>query len=97
MKKSNKKQRDSFVFYRSFYEATKKFDYETLGKFYQALCEYALNQKEPQFENPMLEAIFVLVRPNVDANYHKWLNSLKGGAPKGNQNAKKKVSERETS
>ena len=94
MKKSNKKK-DSFVMYRSFYESTKRFDYETLGKFYQGLCEYALDQKEPQFENPMLEAIFVLIQPNIDANYKKWINSFKGGAPKKNQNAKKKESERE--
>ena len=77
-----KGRKDSFVVYRSFYEATKKLDYETLGKFFLALCEYSLDQKKPKV-GPELEGIFILIMPQIDANYRKWIASSKGGAPKG--------------
>ena len=43
-------KRDSFVTYRSFYEAVKSLDYETIGKVYVAINEYALDHNEVECE-----------------------------------------------
>lgn len=37
---------------------------------------------------PIANSIFTLIKPQLDANNKRYLNSKKGGAPKGNKNAK---------
>lgn len=80
--------KESFVFYRSFYEAIK--DLKTKDKLlvYEAICELSLNQKELKLTG-MSATIFKLIRPQILANYERYENGKKGGAPIGNQNARK--------
>ena len=77
--------RDSFVFYRSFYEAAKQLPPEMYKTVMDAICSYALNGDEPELEGVEL-AIFTLVKPQIDANTKRYENGKKGGRPKGSTN-----------
>ena len=79
--------RDSVVFYRSFYEAIKEIPLEEQAIVYNAIYSYALDGVELEL-NGVAKAVFLLVKPQIDANNTRYENSCKGGAPKGNQNAK---------
>ena len=83
-------ERDSFVFYRAWAEmATKMKDPEEQRIFIMGIINYGLNGEEPDFQNAMLDLLWVGAKPLLDANQTRWENSKKGGAPKGNKNAKK--------
>ncbi len=69
-------ERDSFIFYRSFYEAIKEISEQEQLKVYKAITEYALNQKEIEIEG-VSKAIFTLIKPQLDANFQKYLNGKK--------------------
>lgn len=92
--------RSSFVFYRSFYTSIDKCPQEDQILLYRAVASYALNGEEPDFTGsrakPFVEAIWEGFRAQLDANTTRYLNGLKGaeyghrgGAPKGNTNARK--------
>lgn len=80
--------RDSIVFYRSFYEAIKEIPLEEQGVVYNAIYGYALDGIEPELTG-VAKAIFLLVKPQIDANNAKYENGKKGGKPKSNQNVTK--------
>ena len=80
--------RDSIVFYRSFYEAIKEIPLEEQGVVYNAIYGYALDGIEPELSG-IAKAIFLLVKPQIDANNNRYENGKKGGKPKANQNETK--------
>ena len=80
--------RDSIVFYRSFYEAIKEIPLEEQGVVYNAIYGYALDGIEPELTG-IAKAIFLLVKPQIDANNSRYENGKKGGKPKANQNETK--------
>ncbi|MCL1995135.1 MAG: DUF6291 domain-containing protein [Defluviitaleaceae bacterium] len=54
--------RDSFVFYRSFYEAIEELpDYETKAMIYSAICKYALTGEEDELTG-VPKAFFLLIK-----------------------------------
>lgn len=59
--------RDSFVFYRSFYESMQDLPDDYKINVFTALCEYALNGNEVEMD-AITGAIFKLMRPQIDAN-----------------------------
>ena len=65
--------RDSFIFYRSFYEAISELPKENQADTYNAIMQYALNQEEIELTG-ISKAIFSLVKPQLDANYKKYEN-----------------------
>ena len=71
-------KRDSFVTYRSFYEAVKSLDYETIGKVYVAINEYALDHNEVECEG-IIKTIFTLIKPQLEASFQKAISGSKGG------------------
>ena len=79
--------RDSFIFYRSFYESISELDEADKIALYGAICAYALDNIEPELKGPS-KAVFMLIRPQIDANTRKYENGCKGGRPskKPNQN-----------
>lgn len=90
--------RDSIVFYRSFYEAIKEIPIEQQGIVYNAIYGYALDGVEPEL-NGIAKAIFLLVKPQIDANNSRYENGKKGaehgkkgGRPK-NENPKETPNE----
>ena len=80
--------RDSIVFYRSFYEAIKEIPLGEQGVVYNAIYGYALDGIEPELTG-IAKAIFLLVKPQIDANNNRYENGKKGGKPKANQNETK--------
>ena len=84
-----RKMRDSFVFYRSFYEAIKLLPKKYQLQCFTSLCEYALNDVPMEKLPGTVEAILKSFKPQVDANNRRYENGLKGGRPKGNQNETK--------
>lgn len=73
--------RDSVVFYRSFYDAIKNIPEADQLKVYTAIMEYAMNDVQPEIDGIAL-AIFLLVKPQIDANNKRYENGKK---PKAKQ------------
>ncbi len=65
--------RDSFIFYRSFYESIKEIPEDAQLQVYKAISIYALEQEEIELKG-IPKAIFSLVKPQLDANYKKYEN-----------------------
>ena len=86
--------RDSFIFYRSFYEAISELPKENQADTYNAIMQYALNQEEIELTG-ISKAIFSLVKPQLDANYKKYENG-KQKKSKTEANNKQKKSKSET-
>lgn len=85
---NNPMHRDSFIFYRSFFEAIDEADDNSQLALYRAIVRYALNGEEPELKG-MVKALWIAVKPQLDANTKRFLNGCRGGAPKGNTNARK--------
>lgn len=85
--------RDSFVFYRSFFEAISLMPPEVQAEVYPALVEYALNGKEPKGLTDIAKGVFILIKPNIDASITRYENGKKcakygklGGRPTKERN-----------
>ena len=81
MNEKEKIERDSFVFYRSFYEAIKDLDKKEQSNLLCAICELALNGNEIEL-NGISSTIFKLIKPQINANLKRYKNGSKGGRPK---------------
>ena len=81
MNEKEKIERDSFVFYRSFYEAIKDLDKKEQSNLLSAICELALNGTEIEL-NGISSTIFKLIKPQINANLKRYKNGSKGGRPK---------------
>ena len=80
--------RDSFIFYRSFYEAINELPKENQADTYRAIAKYALEQEETELSG-ISKAIFSLVKPQLDANYKKYENGKqKKSKPEANDKQK---------
>ena len=78
--------KDSFVFYKSFYDAIKKIPEECQLELYNAILSYSLEGIEPSNLSSIAEAMFILIRPNIDSSQKRYeasvSNGKKGGRPK---------------
>lgn len=73
--------KESFVFYKSFYEALKDLKEKERLKLYDAICELALNGNETKLTG-VSKTIFTLIKPQIFANTKRYENGKKGGRPK---------------
>lgn len=98
-RKNNEKR--SFVFYDSFLEAMKHLNDAEFRECVLKIRDYALEGIEDESEYPMVNIILALAKPNLEAARRRYVASIEngkkgaefgklGGAPKGNQNARKK-------
>ena len=71
--------RESFIFYRSFYEAIKCMPTDVQAEIYPAICEYALFGKLPKNLSEVAKGMFTLIKPNIDVNTARFENGKKGG------------------
>lgn len=78
--------RDSFIFYRSFYEAFKELPRDVQGEVFTAICEYSLNGITTENLKPIARGMFTLIKPQLDANIQRYKNGAKGGRPKVDKN-----------
>ena len=74
-------ERDSFVFYRSFFDCMMNLSLEDRDNLWITICEYALNWVEPSLDGYLL-SMFNLIRPQIDANNKKYLDWCKGWRPR---------------
>lgn len=70
--------RDSFVFYRSFFEAIKGLPKEDQCLMFGAIADYSLDQIEPNLTG-INKVIWTLIKPQLDANTKRFINGEKGG------------------
>lgn len=79
----------SFVFYDSFKESIDCLKEEDKLILYEAIANYGLHKElTPELTGPV-KGVFLGIKAQLDANFRKRENAKKGGAPVGNQNAKK--------
>lgn len=72
-------ERSTFQFFRSFHDAAKNIpDKAMQADFLMAICEYALNGKEPEGSG-IINALFALVKPNLDISRKRAQAGRKGG------------------
>lgn len=79
-------ERESFVFYRSFYEGIKELPRDIQGEVLTAIMEYGLNGVTTENQKQITKAMFSLIKPQLDANNQRFENGKKGGRPKANCN-----------
>lgn len=73
--------RDSFIFYKSFYESIKELDPKDQVQIYNAIFEYEFYKIEPELSG-VCKSIFTLIIPQLEANNKRYENGKKGGRPK---------------
>ena len=79
--------KDSFVFYRSFYNAISKVkDKNVKADIYDAICELGLNDNVQELDDSVGEIILELIKPQILANNERYANGKKGGRPKKEEN-----------
>lgn len=88
-------ERESFVFYKSFFDQLEELSAADAFPLYRAIARYGLLHEEPDLKG-IQKVVFIGVRAQLEANWKRWENGIKGaefgklgGAPKGNQNARK--------
>ena len=84
--------KESFIFYKSFYESIKSLDKESQLEIYNAICTYSLYGEEPKEMSPVAKAIFTLIKANIDSANKRYLASVENGKKGGNPNFKKGIS-----
>lgn len=84
--------KDSFVFYNSYEKAILLLDSaESQMRTLKAIWDFAFRGVEPD-ENKLSNTeliIFSMAKPTIEASIRSYENGKKGGAPMGNQNARK--------
>ena len=73
--------RDSFIFYKSFYESIKELDPKDQVQIYNAIFEFEFLNKTPELKG-VCKSIFTLIIPQLEANNKRYINGTKGGRPK---------------
>ena len=73
--------RQSFVFYDSFYKAMSYLNDKEKIQYIDAICNYSLYGITIDMEIK-IEAMFSLIKPQIDANIKKRENGKKGGRPR---------------
>ena len=99
MTKKNEKR--SFVMYDSFLEAMKHLNDAEFRECILRIRDYALEDIDEESLSPYVNIILAMAKPNIDSARRRYMASVEngkkgaefgklGGAPKGNQNARKK-------
>jgi hypothetical protein len=84
--------RDSMIIYRSFYEAIKPLPKEDQAEVWDAVFSYGLEKKEPNLKG-VAKSIFTLIKPQLDANFKRYLNGTKTKQKQSKIEAKSKQNE----
>lgn len=74
-------KRDSFIFYRSFFESIEKLKKKDQLTLFSYICRYALGEETEKLDG-VAAAIFDLIKPQIDANTRRYEGGKKGGRPK---------------
>lgn len=91
--------KDNFIFYRQWWESIRELDPEQQSRVYDSLMRFAFDEIEPT--DTVARAVTTLMRSTIKRDLEKYermcernrANGTKGGAPKGNGNARKRATE----
>lgn len=72
--------RNSFTFYRSFYEAANQLSKRSRLGLYEAILAYALDEVETELTDKKQKAAFILIKPVLDTGRKKALAGQLGGS-----------------
>ena len=97
---AKKDEKRSFVFYDSFLSAMKHLSDAEFRECVLKIRDYALDGVDEDSSSPMVNVIMAMAKPNLDSARKRYIASVEngkkgaeygklGGAPKGNQNARK--------
>ena len=67
-------ERESFVFYKSYYDAITKLPLEQQAEAYNAIIQYAIFHKAPDNMTPTAELCLTFAKPTLEANYRRYVN-----------------------
>ena len=74
--------RDSFIFYKSWWDAVGLLPGDMRGEVLTAIIEYGLTGETNSRQGNTTRAILELIKPQIDANNVKYDNGRKGGRPR---------------
>lgn len=75
-RKQWQEEKESFVFYKSFYDALQDLKEKDRLKVYDAICDLALNGNETKLTG-VAKTIFILIKPQILANTKRYENGKK--------------------
>lgn len=81
---------DHFTFYKNYYDIIKYLNENDKLLIVNAIFEYMFEDKEPNLEG-LVSGIWNNIKMPLETTKNKVINGKKGGAPKGNNNAKKQA------
>ena len=87
--------RKSFIFKDIYFNAVNGLDDKDRLSVYDAICQYALNQKETKLEG-FAEIVFSLIKPDISRGVKMYENGTKGGRPKNQTETKTKPKDNQT-
>lgn len=74
-------ERDSFIFYKSFYEAIAEADAKIQNEVFNAICKKALYEEDTKLTG-VSKMLYTLIKPQLEANTKRYEDGKKGGRPK---------------
>ena len=83
-------KRKGFMFYKTFDESLETLPEEEQKTMYRAIVKYGLYRIDPQLSG-FCASLWKLIKPALDSSWKNYYNARKGGAPLGNQNARRRV------
>ena len=82
-------KRESFIFYKSYYDSIKELKGTEQLKLYNAIFQFQFENEEIELKG-VCKSVFNLIRPLLSANNQRYLNGKKGGRPKNENETEKK-------
>lgn len=82
-------RRESMIFYASWLDAISELPVAVRNEAQSAILEYGIEGTMPADVGQTTKALMALIKPQIDANNVRYENGCRGGAPVGNQNARK--------
>lgn len=77
------------IFYASWLDAISELPVAVRNEAQSAILEYGIEGTMPADVGQTTKALMALIKPQIDANNVRYENGCRGGAPVGNQNARK--------
>ena len=85
----SKKAVGYFPFLKTYRDSIDVLEEKDQLELYKAITDYGLFMVEPQNASAVVRAVFLALKPLLDKSLKNRQNGQKGGAPKGNSNARK--------
>ncbi len=86
-------ERETFVFYRSYFDAIELLSKKNRLLAYEAIAKYALTQEEIQDLPPQVAIILKMAKPNIDATIRNYNRRVKSKRQKKTSDFEDKLNE----